>query len=723
MNFAERACELAANFRVFPLWPGSKLPAIRDFPHQATQDVDQIMKWAARNSAFNVGISTENLLAVDVDNKGKKKGWDELLALELEGKSLPETFEQRTPTGGGHFLYTVNEPVRQGTNTLGPGIDTRGKGGYVVGAGSVLETGIYTAIPREVHAAPDWLVSLCRKAKERDKLAGETLPSVEPKRAADRATRYLLKEAPLATEGQGGDQTTYQVAARVKDLGVEALVAFELMAEHWNPRCSPPWSDDALALKVENAYRYGSQPIGSAAPEAQFPLVLPETPTLHPFDEINREFARVIVGGKDHIIWETFDEGGSPIIEHWDIDTFHRELASRRMMFGGKEQSVSRLWMSDPRRRSYRGIYFSPGKELRKTAYNLWKGFAVEPFQKDVKPSAKAVSSLEAFIEHAHENICAKDDSLTRWLLGYFAHIVQCPWEKPLVALVLKGGKGVGKNALIERVGYLLGPHAALVSNRRHFTGNFNSHIENKILITLDEAFWSGDKMAEGVLKDLITGEKHLIERKGKEPYSVKSCLRVAILGNENWLVPASEDERRFAVFNVGGGRKQDDEFFQAMREGMESGGYRLLLRYLLDFDRTGLKANRAPKTQGLLEQKDQSLSPIHQWWKSCLHDGEILGSEISGSWPSELSKDRLRSALQRVWKERGIYSWFPTPEAISKELRKCCSSLLWAQKREDGNRVNVYRLPTLAHARAEWEKFIGHQVKWETQDDEEILL
>jgi hypothetical protein len=47
-------------------------------------------------------------------------------------------------------------------------------------------------------------------------------------------------------------------------------------------------------------------------------------------------------------------------------------------------------------------------------------------------------------------------------------------------------------------------------------------------MFALDEAFWSGDKQAEGTLKDLITGRDHVIEHKGKEPYTVANKTRVA---------------------------------------------------------------------------------------------------------------------------------------------------------------------------------------------------
>ena len=138
----------------------------------------------------------------------------------------------------------------------------------------------------------------------------------------------------------------------------------------------------------------------------------------------------------------------------------------------------------------------------------------------------------------------------------------QKPGIKPQTAVVLKGDKGVGKNAFFDHLSALLGTHAMTTSNRRYLVGNFNVHLEKCLLLVLDEAFWSGDKQTEGILKDLITGKEHVIEPKNREVYKVANKTRVAILGNEDWLVPASENERRYAVFNVGNKKMQDIPFF-----------------------------------------------------------------------------------------------------------------------------------------------------------------
>jgi phage/plasmid-associated DNA primase len=379
------------------------------------------------------------------------------------------------------------------------------------------------------------------------------------------------------------------------------------------------------------------------------------------------------------------------------------------MIVGKKEEPVTELWLRDKRRRGYDGICFYPAMQAPERFYNLWRGFSVEP-----APKGATHESVDAFLEHARDNVCRGDSELFGWLIAYFAHLVQRPFEKPLVSLVFKGAKGVGKNALVERIGELVGSHFLVSSNRRYLIGQFNGHLENLLLFVLDEAFWSGDKQAEGQLKDLITGSHHVIEHKGKEPYRVENRTRVCIIGNEDWLVPASHDERRFAVFDVGDGRKQDRLFFQSMREGMEAGGYAVLLRYLLDYDCSGVDINEAPQTQGLIEQKHESLDVQAQWWLDCLHAGKIVDGDFEGSFGGPVECERLRAAYLRYAKARGRGQFQRSDRRFGIALTKVCSGVSHGKARMGGGTpANVYKLPPLEDARKSWEKFIGGTVTW----------
>lgn len=290
----EHALHLAERgFHVLPLQADSKLPAIERFPELATRDPAQIRRWwfddvMGLPLERNIGISTTRfgdadnegkyraLLVVDVDaGKPGKHGHAELLQLELQGCEVPPTLEQQTPTGGAHLIYVTPHPVKQGAAVLGPSIDIRSQGGYIVAVGSSVGSGDYVMNDCPIAEAPEWLVARCGRPAEREAIpAGAAVLPVNAERARERAAAYLCEAEP-AVEGAGGDAHTVSVATQAGDFGVTEADCLELMLEHWNDRCSPPWSPEDLAVKVANAYAYRSHPVGCRAPEAEFsPLVL-----------------------------------------------------------------------------------------------------------------------------------------------------------------------------------------------------------------------------------------------------------------------------------------------------------------------------------------------------------------------------------------------------------------------------------------------------------------
>ena len=739
----EHALALARlGFHVFPLVESSKLPLITKWQDRATRDEATIRGWwtcpvTGFEQGYNIGICTTRygddaaLLVVDVDNKDAKRGSDTLLRLEMEGHEFPSTYQQRTPTGGLHLLYRAERPVKQGAEVFGPGLDVRSRGGFIVASGSVVPAGTYTAEPAEVREAPAWMIERCGAPTEPSAPSATPPAAVNAERAKERAAAWLFSDAaPTAVEGHGGDETTYKVAAKVKDFGVSEADAMLLMLQ-WNELCSPPWSAEDLQRKVRNAYAYGTVTPGASAPEMQFSTVGPgtqagevgaEPAADHPFTELNKEYAFVLAGGGHHVLWETTDARGRFSLEHLAEMSFHKAHAAEVFQAGSKTEPLTKAWMGSRERRSYRGLCFMPGQDTPEGWYNLWRGFAIEPEPKGRKetPHPEAAWAVSAWCEHLLKNVCRGDKVLARWLTGYFAHLVQRPYEKPLVALVFRGGKGVGKNALIE-LGMgpaktspgILGSHSMIVADRRYLVGNFNGHMESLLLLTFDEAFWSGDKQAEGILKSLITSGSHAIERKGHEPYVVENRCRVAIIGNEDWLVPASHDERRFAVFDVGDGRRNDREFFGRMERGMAAGGSALLLRYLLDFDLAGVDVNEAPRTSALLDQKTATLEPFYQWWLDCLTEGGLVGSDFGTTWPVEVEKDRFRMAFGRYLRERNIRTRMPDERAIGRFLKNCAGSITSTKRRHAQNTVWVYRLGSLAEHRAEWSGYMGHDVTW----------
>lgn len=714
MTILDRALKLAEHgFYVFPCRVNGKKPAIDDFPNAATRDPAQIKRWFEGQN-YNIGIYTgryhddQALVVIDVDNKNGKSGDKALMALELEGFELPPSLEQSTPSGGRHIVYASPYACKQGVNVLGEGLDIRSRGGYILGPGSVIDGKRYAQINGHgtIASAPDCLLNKLGRQAETKPQANIIIPNIDAKRAEKRAVAFL-DELVQVIEGER-NHAAFKAAATLKDLGCDEDTSFGLMVEKWNEKCNPPLEEEELRQCVSSAYRYGREPQGAKAPEALFPKVEndPDAPGT-PCEELNREFAFVKRGA--FVLQETTDQEGRFVTEHLGMAEFHGWFANRKLAVGNKRRPISQIWMEWEYRRQYEGVIFSPQKEHGPRWYNLWRGFTVKPADKAKHPA------VELFLEHALENVCEGDEVLFKWLIAFFAHIVQRPWEKPLVALVFQGKKGVGKNALIERIAALLGVHALVANDDRFLLSNFNSHLENNLLFILDEASWAGDKRAEGKLKGLITGSEHNIERKGKEPYRVVNLTRVVIIGNEDWLVPATEDERRYAVFNVGDGRQQDRKFFTDMRVGMESGGYACLLRYLLDYDLTGFDLNEAPMTQGLVDQKHASLDPLKEWWLDCLELDQLVGSDWENNLPELTPTNRMLDAFTKWARGRNIRSRLPGRNLFYRELAAMAPSMprVKTKPEEPEDHTYSFKNPGIETLRLDWDAFIGGKHTW----------
>lgn len=701
----ESAFRLALHgHRVFPLRVGGKRPAHVGWQTEATDDLDVIDRlW--NGTPYNVGIAIPcGIGVVDIDTKNGKDGYESLRA---EGILLPDTLRQTTPSGGEHHFFALPYPVRNAVGLL-PGVDLKTEGGYVVGAGSVVDGRTYRGTVLPVVPMPDEIVHRLRRrvASEVSVLPGTGEISTAVARCID-----LLSRRGEVAAGER-NASAFVLACAMKRLGCSQEEAGDLLATQW--KCSPPLEDQELTAVVRSAYRTDSI-LGEDAPERQFAPV--ETPPGNPgdfIDQMNRGYAYAVVGSSGQILWNTTNERDEKETKMLGVATFHQHLANRWIEHEGGKTQVSRMWMLHPRRRSYDGVVFTPGEDPGNRFYNLWRGFSVTPPAEGEILCQKAHEALAMYREHMRMNVCGGDSEVDRWLLGYFAQLVQQPSNKPPVALVFQGQKGVGKNMLIKPIAKLLGAHALLAAKRRYLIGNFNAHLRHCLLLELDEAFWSGDKEADGILKDLISGDDHLIEPKGLEAYRVRNCTRVVILGNERWLVPATQDERRFAVFHVGTRRQGDLRFWETMWSGMQAGGFRLLLDLLQKFDLSTVDLRKAPETRALLDQKIVSLPLVAQWWYASLQAGRIEGGDFPQEWTEgKLEKRRVRDAFCRYVRELNVSSRFPSDEAFGHELRSMCPSVTTGRTCVEGDRVPVYLLPSLDMCRMEFDAFIRQEVRW----------
>lgn len=148
---------------VFPCRPRGKAPLTRHGFKDATTDPDKIRAWWRSTPTANIGLPTGGAFdVIDIDTpkpvSGPAKldrlddaqrwaalhgGWRSYWQLQDAG-ALPDVHGVARTAGGGLHLFVLPNSSGEGNKAgILPGIDYRGRGGFVVAAPSVTETGPY----------------------------------------------------------------------------------------------------------------------------------------------------------------------------------------------------------------------------------------------------------------------------------------------------------------------------------------------------------------------------------------------------------------------------------------------------------------------------------------------------------------------------------------------------------------------------------------------------
>jgi len=219
-------------------------------------------KWPAANIAMDVGRA--DMMVLDLDPGHSMED------LEKNVGELRDThLSSKTPRGGRHLFFSigVDEIVKPSASKLAPHVDVRSFNSYVLLPPSKTKDGVYEWIGEGKPAyRTDELFRLSNSGREKHEDRDEWIIEPDLDENVAPAIKWLREKAKIAVEGEGGDAMAYATAAHLKSFGISKELALELMWEHWNPRCSPPWTADSadhFEQKVENGYAYNTSPPGN----------------------------------------------------------------------------------------------------------------------------------------------------------------------------------------------------------------------------------------------------------------------------------------------------------------------------------------------------------------------------------------------------------------------------------------------------------------------------
>jgi hypothetical protein len=347
-------------------------------------------------------------------------------------------------------------------------------------------------------------------------------------------------------------------------------------------------------------------------------------------ERFNKDFAVVNEGGKVWAIRWRWDPGMKrDMLERISYRDFLLMFDNQKLTIVGKDQRTGNptevtkshaqwWWESQNRKQFLGGVTFDPVGQPPEGYLNLWRGFKVEPKKGD----------WSLMRGHILKALCSNNQEHCDYVLGWMARATQCPNKQGEVALVFRGLKGCGKGIYGRWFVSLFGQHGMQIFSPNQLIGRFNDHLRDCIALFADEAFFAGDKQHEGTLKGLITEPYLTVEGKYLRLAPAPNMLHLIIASNSEWVIPASHDERRYAVWDVPDTFVGNLTYFNAITKQMENGGLAAMLYDLQNLDIQNFNFRAVPQTEGLQTQKRLSLDTLDRYLLDVLERGYVWRSK-----------------------------------------------------------------------------------------------
>lgn len=385
----------------------------------------------------------------------------------------------------------------------------------------------------------------------------------------------------------------------------------------------------------------------------------------------------------------------------------------------GRRVPIAPVWFGWSKRRTFLGgVRMLPqgingeGLPVPADTLNTWMGFVSLP----AEINGPEWATIGAYLL---ELVCAGDRQLYAWLMNWLGHLVQFPHVKPGTALILKGPQGAGKTTLTDVLRAIFhSAHVVSADRPEALLGKFNAHLREALVVVADEAVFAGDPAANNRLKAFVTDSTITVEQKGIDSVSVPSFHRLVMTSNEDHVIRAETDARRWAVFDVSGGRVGDALYFRALYAVLKPNHpeVRAFLRDLATMAVDHDAVRRAPTTGGLIEQIVQSLPAPQQWLFETLRDVLPATKPVTlqaaaaavpydpdfgdggGVWPAYATREALTQSFER-WTAGRRYLRGVSTNALGNMLKLFGPAV--QVRGADGGRRRVVKLGSLIEARA----------------------
>jgi len=205
---------------------------------------------------------------------------------------------------------------------------------------------------------------------------------------------------------------------------------------------------------------------------------------------------------------------------------------------------------------------------------------------------------------------------------------------------------------------------------------------------------------------------------------SVKNHIHLMLASNAPKFIPAHEQERRFAVFEVSECHQNDLSFFRAVHKQLfKDGGLSALLYDLKEHPLDNNALRTVPATSALLEQKELSADIFVVWLQDLLNDGQVCWKEWSNQYDGFIiDKDELHGKYLQDMKDLGI-NYRLQKTQFYQRMKKILKGWPYDKRIRGKKGVadrRIYVFPPLDETREIFEKFFRAKIAWSEPDTEE---
>lgn len=692
------------------------------------------------------------VFAIDVDAKYHERYEDSLWGPAAWERMISENGPvegpvQRTPSGGIHVLTAWQENLVPTQNRLGLGIDTRGghKGSissHIVVFPSIVDDKEYKwESSGEILPAPSWLVEtmgVSWKSRKPTK-GGRGNENVGDN---DAEQHVPLDRVKLFLGALNPDVLDYSQWVKVGQAihsqhpgedGLEVWDEWSKRGARYQPgECHERWpgfnsnGPVRIATLVYYIQEFGEP--SKVEPEEGGDA---EAFVADSVDEYNRRYALVLTGEQAKIIRKEQVPGSiQNRYKLYSIDAFRafkcNDVTPVPDQKSGGMKPIRKLdiWMASPNRNSFDGLLMHPAKDhIVEDIYghrflNTWAGFAVVP----------APGDWSLMKRHILENLCSNNEEYYNWLMDWIADMFQDPANPKGTAIILGGIEGAGKGTLANAIAHIFGIHASVVSNAKHLASQFNDMLMDSVFLFADEVVYAGNHEVANMIKAMVTEKKNTREAKFGAKEKVDQFLHIMMATNNDWKIAAGPESRRWFVLQVSQKNANNHEYFVAIKEQMENGGYEAMLDEMLN--RTVVSNLRwAPVTEELKVQRTmmqvQSLYDSLPAWVAYVVDMENLGApdvdaemDKAPGWPGRVNKAVLWECYAEWAKKYKPKATILAPNIFYQKLQSLGFEE-GSRLRRNNDRIRTVVVPSYQELCEKAEKTMAIYTKKDNQQEE----